>query len=44
MPDPGSNETFTHRYFLIGDVNPVRLTYGSKYPSVAKASATGRAK
>jgi hypothetical protein len=30
-----SNETFTYRYFLIGNVNPVRLSYGSKYPSVS---------
>jgi hypothetical protein len=30
-----AEEAFNYRYFLIGDVNPVRLTYASKYPSGA---------
>jgi hypothetical protein len=35
VKNPESSETFTYRYFLIGDVNPARLTYGSKYPGAA---------
>jgi hypothetical protein len=30
-----SDETFTHRYFLIGGVNPVRLTNADTYAAVA---------
>jgi hypothetical protein len=29
----GDHKQLTYRYFLIGDVNPVSVTYGSKHPS-----------
>jgi len=32
MPD--CDERFTYRYFVIGDVNPVQLTFGNNTPSV----------